>query len=190
RDDLAGRDGDALGVAAAGQQRADLVALRQVRHALADGRDDAGALQPEHLGRAGRRRIVALALQEVGAVDAGGGDLDDDLAGSGLGRGDVGDDEALGSSGLFHDHGSHGSHRSEGTLGCMRATLIQLAATLDSSRNRDLVRERLAAVRDTDLVVLPEATMYDFGEPDRDLRPAAEPLDGPFVGLLTAEARR
>lgn len=72
----------------------------------------------------------------------------------------------------------------------MRATLIQLAATLDSSRNRDLVRERLAAVRDTDLVVLPEATMYDFGEPDRDLRPAAEPLDGPFVGLLTAEARR
>src|SRR5690606_36704648 len=39
RDDLAGRDGDALRVAAAGQQRADLAALRQVRVALADGRD-------------------------------------------------------------------------------------------------------------------------------------------------------
>ena len=39
-------------------------------------RDGAAALQAEDLGGAGRRRVVALALQEVGPVDRGGGDVD------------------------------------------------------------------------------------------------------------------
>jgi len=77
-----------------------------------------------------------------------------------------------------------------GTLGGMRVTLVQLAATLDSGENRDLVERRLAEVDGADLVVLPEATMHDFGDPGHDLAAAAEPLDGPFVDLLVRQARR
>lgn len=72
----------------------------------------------------------------------------------------------------------------------MRATLIQLAATTDTATNRELVAGRLGEVGDVDLVVLPEATMHDFGSADHDLAAIAEPLDGPFVDLLATEARR
>ena len=67
--------GDAIiGVAAAGDQR---------RHPRADAvnpgvgpqrRHFAGDLEAEHVGHAGRRRIVALALMDVGAIDACGFD--------------------------------------------------------------------------------------------------------------------
>jgi predicted amidohydrolase len=75
----------------------------------------------------------------------------------------------------------------------MHVALLQLAADIDAAHNRDLVRGQLADLGPADgldLVVLPEASMYDFGSPDDDLRPAAEPLDGPFVTMLAAEARR
>ncbi|MET1132834.1 MAG: carbon-nitrogen hydrolase family protein, partial [Aeromicrobium sp.] len=72
----------------------------------------------------------------------------------------------------------------------MQVTLVQLAATLDSAENRAQVEGRLSNIEGSDLVVLPEATMHDFGPADHDLAAAAEPLDGPFVDLLTREARR
>jgi predicted amidohydrolase len=75
----------------------------------------------------------------------------------------------------------------------MRVALLQLASAVDSVRNRADISARLAALGpddDLDLVVLPEASMHDFGSPDLDLRPVAEPLDGPFVTMLSAEARR
>ncbi len=75
--------------------------------------------------------------------------------------------------------------------GGMRAAAIQLASTIDNARNRELVDARLRALTpDVDLVVLPEATMHDFGAPDHELGPHAEPLDGPFVALLAEHARR
>lgn len=77
-----------------------------------------------------------------------------------------------------------------GTLVGMRVTLVQLAASLDSARNRSLVEQRLADVDGADLVVLPEATMHDFGDPHHDLAAAAEPLDGAFVDLVSQQARR
>ena len=40
------------------------------------------------------------------------------------------------------------------------------------------------------LVVLPEASMYDFGEPGLPLGPVAQRLDGPFVSLLAGLAGR
>lgn len=40
------------------------------------------------------------------------------------------------------------------------------------------------------LVVFPEGAMHTFGALTDDLRPAAEPLDGPFVGKLRALASR
>ncbi len=73
----------------------------------------------------------------------------------------------------------------------MRVALVQLASSTDSAANRDLVETRLAGLDGSaDLVVLPEGTMHDFGSADHDLRAAAEPLDGPFVATLAAQARR
>ncbi|GAA3520758.1 carbon-nitrogen hydrolase family protein [Aeromicrobium panaciterrae] len=75
----------------------------------------------------------------------------------------------------------------------MRVALVQLASATDSATNRAAITAQLAdlaADDGVDLVVLPEAAMYDFGATDLDLAPAAEPLDGPFVRLLTAEASR
>ena len=74
----------------------------------------------------------------------------------------------------------------------MRVVLAQLASSTDSSANRSLVASVLSAAGESrpDLVVLPEATMHDFGDPGHDLSASAEPLDGPFVGLLSTSARR
>ncbi len=58
-----------FGIAAAGNQRADLLA-DQLLGALA-GRDDlARDLEPEDVRRAGRRRIEASALEHIGPIDA------------------------------------------------------------------------------------------------------------------------
>ncbi len=75
----------------------------------------------------------------------------------------------------------------------MRVALVQLVSATNSATNRDdIVRQlgELSASDGLDLVVLPEGAMHDFGPPDLDLRAAAEPLDGPFVQMLTAEAGR
>lgn len=72
--------------------------------------------------------------------------------------------------------------------------LVQTAATTDAAQQRRSVEkwcDQLAAWHaHPDLVVLPEAVMHDFGAPDDDLAAVAEPLDGPFVGLLSAQSRR
>ncbi|MFC5676781.1 carbon-nitrogen hydrolase family protein [Aeromicrobium endophyticum] len=75
----------------------------------------------------------------------------------------------------------------------MRVALVQLAADIDSAANREHISTQLAGLTADDaldLVVLPEASMHDFGAADHDLAAAAEPLDGPFVQLIAAEARR
>jgi len=74
--------------------------------------------------------------------------------------------------------------------------LVQLAAGIDPAGNRQLVYARLSDLETgslesgASLVVLPEATMTDFGPTDLDLSRFAEPLDGPFVDLLARHARR
>jgi len=68
----------------------------------------------------------------------------------------------------------------------LRLALVQQTASLDPAENRDLlgtVAERLEP--DTDLVLLPEAFMRDFGTPGSDIAEFAEPMDGPFVQRLT-----
>jgi len=66
---------------------------------------------------------------------------------------------------------------------------VQKASSLDAAENRAAL-DAVAAALDpgTGLVLLPEAFMRDFGAPDTDLAPTAEPLDGPFVQRLTALA--
>ena len=72
----------------------------------------------------------------------------------------------------------------------MRAALVQLASRGDAAENRDLIAARIGELNaPVDLIVLPEAAMYDFGQPSDDLASAAEKLDGPFVGLLHQQAR-
>ncbi len=75
-----------LGVAAAGEQGAHLVADRPARDALAEAATSPLHSSPGYSRRTGRRRVEALALHEVGAVDAGRDDVDEHLAGAG-GRG-------------------------------------------------------------------------------------------------------
>jgi predicted amidohydrolase len=68
----------------------------------------------------------------------------------------------------------------------LRLALVQQTASLDPAENRDLlgtVAERLEP--DTELVLLPEAFMRDFGSPGSDIAEFAEPMDGPFVQRLT-----
>lgn len=75
----------------------------------------------------------------------------------------------------------------------MRPVVVQLSASLDAAANRAAVERVLGTVDPAerpDVVLLPEATMADFGRQDTDLRPLAEPLDGPFVDLLLTHARR
>jgi predicted amidohydrolase len=66
--------------------------------------------------------------------------------------------------------------------------MVQRAASLDPAQNRaalDLVPDLAARA---DLVVLPEATARDFGDPGSDLAPYAESLDGPFARRLAEVA--
>lgn len=75
----------------------------------------------------------------------------------------------------------------------MHVALIQMSATTDSAQNRETVAGALdcfSASDGLDLVVLPEASMHDFGRPDHDLAAAAEDLDGPYVQLLAQRAER
>jgi deaminated glutathione amidase len=68
---------------------------------------------------------------------------------------------------------------------------VQLASSTDSAANRMLVEGRLGGLDgSSDLVVLPEATMHEFGSAGHDLASIAEPLDGPFVASLAEQARR
>ena len=100
-------DGDLLGVAAAGEQRADLVADRPAGDALAERRRSAGALQAGVGRGAGRRGVEAAALQQVGPVDGGRDDVDEHLARARDGRVDVGEDERLGAAVGRQRDGAH-----------------------------------------------------------------------------------
>jgi hypothetical protein len=86
RQGVAGVADRELGVAAAAQQGADAVALAPAPGGHGDG---PGHLQAHRRGRAGRRRVEAQALDDVGPVDAGGPDLDQDLALARRRRGDA-----------------------------------------------------------------------------------------------------
>ena len=75
-------------------------------------------------------------------------------------------------------------------MSTLRLALVQHASSLEPADNRDALGsfgDRLEP--GTDLVVLPEAFMRDFGRPGSDIGPFAEPLDGPFVAALTGFAR-
>lgn len=72
--------------------------------------------------------------------------------------------------------------------------MIQFAATTDVEANVQVISRLVsqAAASGAELVILPEASMHDFGSPDLDLGAVAQPTDGAFVtslGRLAAEYR-
>ena len=70
----------------------------------------------------------------------------------------------------------------------MRAAVVQFEAATDVTANLGMIvpQVRAAAAAGADLVVLPEASMHDFGAPDLLLGPVAQALDGEFVTTLAA----
>src|SRR5580658_7451598 len=80
RQALRGRRHDHFGVATARQQRADFVTDAPSFYSASDLDYRAGHFEARNVCRAGRRIVVALALQNVRSVHAGGDNLDQDLA--------------------------------------------------------------------------------------------------------------
>jgi predicted amidohydrolase len=73
----------------------------------------------------------------------------------------------------------------------MYVTVAQFAATTDKAENLATATRLIAdaATRGTSLVVLPENTMYSNPDPAADVRPAAEPVDGPFAQAIAQAAK-
>ena len=70
----------------------------------------------------------------------------------------------------------------------VRVTVLQWAASIEPSSNRERLSGIADVAADSDLVVLPEVFARDFGSPGDPLGPHAEPLDGPFVTALREQA--
>jgi predicted amidohydrolase len=73
----------------------------------------------------------------------------------------------------------------------MYVTVAQFAATTDKAQNLATATQLIAdaAARGTSLVVLPENTMYSNPDHTADVRPAAEPVDGPFAQAIAQAAK-
>ena len=72
--------GDAeIGVAAAGNERSHSLAQAVKRGVRPERRHLAGDFEAEHIGYAGRRRVISLALVDVGPIDARGFDPNENL---------------------------------------------------------------------------------------------------------------
>jgi predicted amidohydrolase len=73
----------------------------------------------------------------------------------------------------------------------MYVTVAQFAATTDKAENLAAATRLIAeaATRGTSLVVLPENAMYSDPDPTGDVRPAAEPVDGPFAQSIAQAAK-
>jgi hypothetical protein len=75
-----------FGIATTDHQGHDLVADLPTLHVRSYACNLAGDFEARNIGRAGRGRIIALALHDVGPVDAGGRDFHQNLAGARLGH--------------------------------------------------------------------------------------------------------
>lgn len=74
----------------------------------------------------------------------------------------------------------------------MKVAVAQFESGADKAENFERITAQAdeAASVGARLVVFPEGAMHTFGQLTDDLRPAAEPLDGPFVGHLGRLAAR
>lgn len=70
----------------------------------------------------------------------------------------------------------------------MRFALVQFPAALDVAGNLKTISQMLDEIKDVDVIVLPEASMRDFGEDN--LSESAQALDGEFVIGLRQLAKK
>jgi phage baseplate assembly protein gpV len=108
RQALLQRRGAVFGVAAALHQRAHQVAPLERAAGQVAVDDFARHFQARQVGRAGRHRIVAEALQHVGTVDAGGVHLDQHFAGLEHGQRPLAQLQDIGRARLGDFDGAHG----------------------------------------------------------------------------------
>ena len=114
-----------FGISAARQQGGDLVSERDAGNAGTDRDNFPGDLESGNVGRAGRRRVAALALRGIGPVHAGRGDAHEHFALSGFGRGTPGGFQLLRAAGrcdLGYGHFSGYVRHGLGVLGISSAT--------------------------------------------------------------------
>ncbi len=111
----AGGDHHLLGVAAAGEQRHRPIARLPAAHPGARLHHLAGALESEDLGGAGRGRVLALALQQVGAVEGGGKHAQAQLAAAESRRHDLAEPQDALVAGLVEDDRLHREERITGS---------------------------------------------------------------------------
>jgi len=104
--------GEAIfGVAAAAHQRHDAVPDFPARHAGTERDDLAGDFEAGNIRCAGRRRIAALALHDIRAIDAGGCHLDQDLTVAGRRHCALFGHERLGSAGGLDANDGHAGRK-------------------------------------------------------------------------------
>jgi hypothetical protein len=80
-EELGGGNRHPLGIGSSGNQCADLIPDVPALHALANGVDRSGALDTKDAGQARRCAVGSLTLQEIGEVQRGRVNVDDNLAG-------------------------------------------------------------------------------------------------------------
>ncbi|MPM27573.1 hypothetical protein SDC9_74086 [bioreactor metagenome] len=114
-DQLAGRGDHVLRVAAGGQQHQALLPGAPAGDTLTELGHHSGDLQPDDVGVSRRRRVVTLALQDVGPVHPGGDHPDQHLTGAGRRPLHLGDPQGLGAARFggqnrVHEHGASLAH--------------------------------------------------------------------------------
>ena len=95
--------------------------LDALKSAVAEGFDRPGHLQPDDVAGPGRRRILARGLEEVGAVDPGRGDANEDLTRSGCHVGNGLPGESFGRLGHDREHSQNATtlrERAAGSASC------------------------------------------------------------------------
>jgi hypothetical protein len=117
------RCGGKLGVAAAGQQRHDAIAAREIGDAFADRLHGARCVETENRRFAGRRRIVTLALQDVGPIHGSGRHADEHAARCRGRRFRLADAQHVGAAEAVLQHRFHASKSTSGTFLTLGSTL-------------------------------------------------------------------
>src|SRR5262249_6501676 len=100
-------DDDVCGVAATSEESHDALATCEAAHGGAALHDGPGALEAENRGGAGRRRIEALALEEIGPVHGGRRHADAELLRSERRRGRLAEGEDVLIARLANQDGAH-----------------------------------------------------------------------------------